>query len=52
MDESRHGQPDLAARLQWARKNMPLTEQEIRRLPALKGMRADTTVDLYLGNLG
>jgi adenosylhomocysteinase len=46
MDESRDCLPDLAARLLWAKKNMPLTGEEIRLLPPLKGVKLACSIHL------
>jgi adenosylhomocysteinase len=46
MDQSRDRPPDLAARLQWAKKNMPLTGEEIHLLPPLKGIRLACSIHL------
>ncbi|MGO9310632.1 MAG: NAD(P)-dependent oxidoreductase [Spirochaetia bacterium] len=46
MGESRARPPDLEARLEWARRHMPLTEEEIRLLPPLEGVRLACSIHL------
>ncbi len=46
MGESRAGLPELEARLKWARRNMPLSEEEIRLLPSLDGIRLACSIHL------
>jgi adenosylhomocysteinase len=46
MNESRDRLPDLQTRLQWAKRNMLLTEQEIRLLPPLEGVRLACSIHL------
>jgi adenosylhomocysteinase len=46
MLESRDRLPDLDTRLRWAARNMPLTAEEIRLLPALKGVRLACSIHI------
>ena len=46
MNESGDRQPDLQTRLQWTKRNMPLTEEEIRLLPPLDGVRLACSIHI------
>ena len=46
MSESRDLLPDLERRLRWAERNMPLTMEEIRLLPDLKGVRLACSIHI------
>ena len=46
MDASLDRPPDLQTRLDWTRRNMPLTAEEIRLLPPLDGVRLACSIHL------
>jgi adenosylhomocysteinase len=46
MDDGRAEAPDLDSRLAWVKRHMPLTEEEIRLLPDLHGVRLACSVHL------
>ena len=46
MPESRDSRPDLETRLQWARRHMPLTKEEICLLPDLRGLRLACSIHI------